>query len=113
MNIEIHGQGGAKIAEVISNELLISNPEEGLQLLVDLYYQDFDKIIIHKKILHPIFSILKLVLPEKFFKNSLIIVSDLLLLVISQNIKTVASEISFLKVTKAVKLTLSTLRRRQ
>jgi hypothetical protein len=49
MNIEIHQSDAYKIAEVNSEEILINNSEEGLQLLVDLYYQDFDKIIIHEK----------------------------------------------------------------
>jgi hypothetical protein len=39
MNIEIHQSDSSKIAEVISEEILISNPEDGLQLLADLYYQ--------------------------------------------------------------------------
>lgn len=59
MNIETHKQGETKIAEVISDDILISNAEEGLQLLVDLYYQDFDKIIIHEKNVIPEFFDLK------------------------------------------------------
>ncbi|MES2652470.1 MAG: DUF4180 domain-containing protein [Bacteroidota bacterium] len=49
MNIEIHQQGEIKIAEPIANNLLITNAEDGLQLLVDLYYQDFNKIILHEE----------------------------------------------------------------
>lgn len=55
MTIKTHGQ----IAEVISDELLIRNPEEGLQLMVDLCYQDFFKIIIHEKNITPEFFDLK------------------------------------------------------
>ncbi len=55
MNIEIHERGNIKIAELTANTLLITNTEEGLQLLVDLYYQDFDKIIIPEKNITPQF----------------------------------------------------------
>lgn len=48
MNIVTHEQGEIKIAEVISDQVLIGNVEEGLQLMGDLYYQGFDKIIIHE-----------------------------------------------------------------
>lgn len=59
MNIEIHQIGDHKIAEIRAEEILVHNPGEGLQLLVDLYYQDFDKIIIHEKNITPDFFDLK------------------------------------------------------
>lgn len=59
MNIETHQIGDTKIAEVLSDNILITNPEEGLQILVDLYYQDFDKIILHEKNITPSFFDLK------------------------------------------------------
>lgn len=59
MTIEVHQNGTTKIAEVIAEEVLISNLEEGLQLLVDLYYQEFDKIIIREKNVTPDFFDLK------------------------------------------------------
>jgi len=49
MKIEIHEHDGNKIAEVIADQVLITNAEDSLQILVDLYYQDFDKIILHEK----------------------------------------------------------------
>ncbi|WP_316822600.1 DUF4180 domain-containing protein [Pedobacter gandavensis] len=49
MEIEVHQNGAVKIAEVKSDSLIITNAEEALQLMVDLYYQDFDKIIIHER----------------------------------------------------------------
>lgn len=49
MNIEIHQIGEIRIAEVISDKVLIKNPEEGLQLLADLYYQDVDRIILQEQ----------------------------------------------------------------
>lgn len=48
MKIEVHQNEDVKIAEVISDSFIVTNAEEGLQLMVDLYYQDFDKIIIHE-----------------------------------------------------------------
>ncbi|PSL44288.1 uncharacterized protein DUF4180 [Chitinophaga niastensis] len=59
MNIATHETGDIKIAEVISEEILIKNPEEALQLIVDLYYQDFSKIIIREKNITPDFFDLK------------------------------------------------------
>lgn len=59
MNIETHHLGGIKIAEIISDSVLIHNAEEALQLMVDLYYQEFDKIIIYEKNLTPDFFDLK------------------------------------------------------
>ncbi|RZL46238.1 MAG: DUF4180 domain-containing protein [Pedobacter sp.] len=38
-----------KIAEVTAEEIIIKNAEDALDLLGNLYYQDFDKIIIHEK----------------------------------------------------------------
>lgn len=59
MTIEIHQSGAIKIAEVIADSVLINNPEEGLQLLVDLYYQEFDKVIVQEKNITPDFFDLK------------------------------------------------------
>jgi cobalamin biosynthesis Co2+ chelatase CbiK len=59
MNIETHQNGAIKIAEVISEDILINNPEQGLQLMADLYYQGFDKIIIQAKHISPDFFDLK------------------------------------------------------
>jgi len=50
---------GIKIAEVSSDEMLIPNVREGIDLLVDIYYQDFDKIILDEKNINPEFFDLK------------------------------------------------------
>jgi hypothetical protein len=56
MEIITHISVGA--AEVISDDLLINTREEALQLLVDIYYNDFDKIIIHtKNLTHDFFDL--------------------------------------------------------
>jgi len=49
MEIETHSVNGSKIAELVSDELIINTTEDGLDLLGNLYYRDFDKIIIHEK----------------------------------------------------------------
>ncbi|WP_316818118.1 DUF4180 domain-containing protein [Pedobacter nyackensis] len=59
MQIEIHQQNNIKVAEIISEVQLMTTPEEALQLMVDLYYQDFDKMIVHKKNITPDFFDLK------------------------------------------------------
>jgi hypothetical protein len=59
MKIETHSVNGSKIAELVSDEFIINTTEDGLELLGNLYYQDFDKIIIHGKNITPEFFDLK------------------------------------------------------
>jgi len=59
MDVLIHEINDIKIAEILSDAILISNTEEGLQILVDIYYQDIDKIILHEKNFIPEFFDLK------------------------------------------------------
>ena len=59
MNTKIHQQAETRIAELVADHVIISNAEEGLQILVDLYYQDFDKIILHEINITPGFFDLK------------------------------------------------------
>ena len=49
MKINTHIVGDKKIAEIITDEIILRTTEDGLDLLVNLYYQGFDKIIIHEK----------------------------------------------------------------
>ncbi|MDX9882454.1 MAG: DUF4180 domain-containing protein [Prolixibacteraceae bacterium] len=49
MKIRAHTLNGAKIAEVISDDIVINTPQDGLDLLGDIYYQGFDRLIIHEK----------------------------------------------------------------
>jgi len=82
MNLEIHQEGDSRIAELIADHLLVTNAEDGLQLLVDLYYQDFEKIILHEKNITPDFFDLKTGIAgevlQKFsnFRVQLVIVGD-------------------------------------
>lgn len=48
MNIITHTNNDQPIAEVVSEEMLISNAEEGLDLLGNLYYQGFDKVVLYE-----------------------------------------------------------------
>jgi hypothetical protein len=59
MNIETHNINNLKIAEVISPDTIISGIEEGLEFLGNLYYQDFDKIIVYEENITPDFFNLK------------------------------------------------------
>ena len=59
MKIKEHQHHTARIAEVISDELVLTSLQDGLDLLVDLYYQGFDKIILHQKNIIPSFFDLK------------------------------------------------------
>ncbi len=59
MNIEIHEKGDRKIAEVTADGILITNAEEALQILADLYYQECDGIILHEQNISPDFFDLK------------------------------------------------------
>lgn len=59
MKIEPYYINDTKIAEVNSETVIINNVEDGLDLMGNLYYQGFDKIIIHEKNITPIFFDLK------------------------------------------------------
>ena len=59
MIIKTHNLNNTKIAEVISEVSIINNTEDGLDLLGNLYYQGFDKIMIYQKNITPDFFDLK------------------------------------------------------
>jgi len=59
MKIETHTTQNINIAEVISEEIIIKDAADGLDLLGNLYYQGFDKVIIHKQNITPDFFDLK------------------------------------------------------
>ncbi|MFN8342952.1 MAG: DUF4180 domain-containing protein [Cyclobacteriaceae bacterium] len=56
---EIHQIDNIKIAEVFSEDKIIDSVDDGLSLLGDLYYQGFDRIIVHEKNITPAFFDLK------------------------------------------------------
>ena len=59
MNIEIHSSSDSTIAEVISDVTILENAEDGLDLMGNLYYQGYDKVIFHAKNITPEFFDLK------------------------------------------------------
>ncbi len=59
MHIETHHINDIKIAEIISDTMLIQTADEGLNLLMDLYYQDFDRMMLYERNITPLFFDLK------------------------------------------------------
>ena len=59
MKVESYIINNSKIAEVISEDTIINNIEDGINLLGDLYYQGFDKVILYEEHLVPEFFDLK------------------------------------------------------
>jgi hypothetical protein len=61
MNLEVHSINGIKIAEVLSDQVIINTIDDGVALFGNIYYQGFDNLVLHKKILHLNFSSLAVV----------------------------------------------------
>ncbi|AEA44564.1 DUF4180 domain-containing protein [Fluviicola taffensis] len=59
MHIESHETNGIQIAEITSDNYLIEKEEDGVDLLGNLYYQGFDRMIIYEKNINPTFFDLK------------------------------------------------------
>jgi len=59
MTILPHHKNNLQVAEVVADTTIIGNIEDGLDLLGNLYYQDYDKIIVHEKNISPDFFDLK------------------------------------------------------
>ncbi len=82
MKIKTHNVDNTKVAEIITDKTILRSTEDGLDLLGNLYYQGFDKIIIHKKNITPDFFDLKTKIAgdilQKFvqYQMPLIIVGD-------------------------------------
>lgn len=82
MIIKTHDIGNIKVAEIIADKIILTSTEDGLELLGNLYYQGFDKIIIHEKNITPEFFDLKTKIAgnilQKFaqYQMPLIIVGD-------------------------------------
>ncbi|WP_194774583.1 DUF4180 domain-containing protein [Pararhodonellum marinum] len=49
MEIQTHHIGNTKIAQVTSDDIIVKNTEDGLDLMGNLYYQGFDGIVIQEK----------------------------------------------------------------
>lgn len=82
MQIKSHQNNTLKSAEIVSNDLIISTIEEGANLMADLYYQGYDRIIIYEHNIIPEFFDLKSKMAgeilQKFsnFRMKLAIVGD-------------------------------------
>ncbi len=59
MEIKTHFISSIKVAEIISDQIVIPDASSGLELMVDLYYQEFYGIIIKEKNITPLFFDLK------------------------------------------------------
>lgn len=59
MQIKIHTINNSKIAEIISDTVFISTTEDGLNLVGNLYYQNFDAVIVQENHITPNFFDLK------------------------------------------------------
>lgn len=82
MEIKTHNIDNTRVAEIITDKVILRSTEDGLELLGNLYYQGFDKIIIHEKNITPEFFDLRTKIAgeilQKFaqYQMSLIIVGD-------------------------------------
>ncbi len=59
MEIKIHQSPKGEIAEIISGEVLVKTSQDGLDLLVNVYYQNIDKMILYEQNLSADFFDLK------------------------------------------------------
>ena len=59
MKIETHSINNLKIAEIISDTIILSSIEDGIDLIGNISYQGFDKMIIHERNISPDFFELK------------------------------------------------------
>lgn len=59
MTIQSHEINNIKIAEIISGDMIIRSVQDGLDLMGDIYYQGFDKVILYEKNITPEFFDLK------------------------------------------------------
>lgn len=82
LEIQKHQIDDINIAEIVSDGVLIKNASEGLDLMGNVYYQGFDRMILYEKNLSPDFFDLKTGLAgeilQKFsnYRMRLVIVGD-------------------------------------
>ena len=82
MEIKIHQNTRLKVGEIVSNEIVLQNSEDGTDLAGNLYYQGLDVVIIHQKNIIPDFFELSTKIAgevlQKFsnFRMRLIILGD-------------------------------------
>ena len=82
MRIESHEINNIRIAEILSDDIVVSTTEDGLDLLGNVYYQGFDSLVLHERNITPDFFDLKTGIAgeilQKFaqYRLSLAIVGD-------------------------------------
>lgn len=82
MQIKIHETQNTRIAEVISDTIIIQSIEDGTDLMGNIYYQEADKVILHEENITPDFFDLKTKMAgeilQKFstYRVRLVIVGD-------------------------------------
>ncbi len=59
MTIQSHESNTIKIAEIISDDMIIQSVQDGLDLIGNIYYQGFDKVILYERNITPEFFDLK------------------------------------------------------
>lgn len=59
MEIKSHILENINIAEIISDSIVIENVQDGVDLLGNLYYESFNRVIVHEKNITPDFFDLK------------------------------------------------------
>lgn len=59
MEIKTHQTNNLTKAEIISKNIIITTVEDGIDLVGNLYYQGFDKVVLHEKNITPSFFDLK------------------------------------------------------
>lgn len=82
MKIEAHNIQNIAIAEIITDEIVVHTTEDALDLLGNLYYQGFNRVILYERNITPAFFDLKTKIAgdilQKFvqYQMGLIIVGD-------------------------------------
>lgn len=79
MDLLTHHINGYEIAEIISGELIIKSAEDGVDLLGNVYYQGFDRLILQHHHIVPDFFFLKPESRVRYSRNFQTIVFDWLL----------------------------------
>src|SRR5690606_10247980 len=69
MEIKNHQKNSIEIAEIITDRIVIQNAEDALDLLGNVYYQGYDKMIMHEKNINPDFFDLKNKLAGEFLQK--------------------------------------------
>lgn len=59
MKIETHIINNIRIAEITAENIIIESAEDGSQLVANVHYQDFDRMLLYEKNITPLFFDLK------------------------------------------------------